>query len=281
MAARPRRAAVNSSAAHVFDVLRFVASSDPPLGVTEISRRLDLPASTVHRALVTLEEASYLQRYQNTPCFELGMVPHLLNRALLNHFALHAYSRPILHALAAETGHTVSLWYRVGWYAVRIGGAFGTQDIYHRARLGETDLLHSGAGPAAILAYLRPQEHQAYRKFVQTHFPGSPPVPGGWEGLDAHLASLRDRGFSSKSLSIANDFHAIALPVRDAEERVVASLMSEGAAQETIKPSPEMHVARETIEAGLRADPKRFVSPFAHFPVDDIIIQVPPVLEPL
>ena len=41
------RTAVNSSATHVFEVLRLVARTDEPLGVSEISRRLGLPVESV------------------------------------------------------------------------------------------------------------------------------------------------------------------------------------------------------------------------------------------
>ena len=94
MQALSYRAAVNSSASHVFNVLRFVAENEAPLGVTEIARRLKLPVSTVFRALATLEESGYIQRHHNTPRFEIGTMPHLLKRALYNSFPLHSASRP-------------------------------------------------------------------------------------------------------------------------------------------------------------------------------------------
>jgi IclR family acetate operon transcriptional repressor len=276
MAASPRRAAINSSASHVFEVLRFVAESPEPLGVTEISRRLSLPVSTVYRALVTLEEGNYIQRYQNTPRFELGMMPHLVNRALLNRFALHAYSRPALHALAAESGYTVSLWCRLGWYALRIGGAFGSHDIFHRARLGETQHLHRGPGPAAILAYLPADQRRAFVGFAERHFPQHAPSPAGWSDLEERLAALRERGFAREALSIARDFHAIALPIRDAQDTVVASLMTEGATIEggTIEPSEAMLATRHDIEVGIRLEPERFTLPFVHIAPDDIVIRI-------
>jgi DNA-binding IclR family transcriptional regulator len=276
MAVSLRRAAINSSASHVFEVLRFVAESPEPLAVTEVSRRLSLPVSTVHRALVTLEEADYTQRYQNTPRFELGMIPHLLNRALLNRFALHAYSRPALRALASESGYTVSLWCRLGWYALCVGGAFGSQDIYHRARSGETEPLHRGPGPTAILACLSPEERRAYVSFVERHFPQHAPSPAGWTDLEERLAALLQRGFAREALSIARDFHAIALPIRDAQDLVVAALMTEGATREgeTIEPSEAMLATRHDIEVGLRVEPERFTSPFAHIAPDDIVIRI-------
>jgi len=269
-----RRPAINSSALHVFDVLRFVAAAPEALGVTEISRRLNLPASTVHRALSSLEETDFIQRYQNTPSFELGMMPHLLNRAFLNHFALHDASRPMLHVLASETGLTVSLWHRLGWYAVRIGGAFGSQDVHHRARFGDTEQLHEGPGPSAILAYLQPQEREAYARFAAARFTDPPLAPGGWPELERELTQVRERGYASQALPIGRDHHAVALPVRDAQERVVASLSVEGA-HEQARPTKALLEAREAVEARLRADPERFVSPFAHMAPDDIFIRIP------
>ena len=147
MAVSSHRAAINSSAAHVFEVLRFVAESPEPLAVTEISRRLSLPVSTVLRALMTLEEADYIQRYQNAPHFELRVI---------------------------------------------------------------------------------------------------------------------------------RDFHAIALPIRNAKDIVVAALMTEGATREgeTIEPSEATLATRHDIEVGLRVEPERFTSPFAHIAPDDIVIRI-------
>src|SRR5258708_38282765 len=92
--------AVNSSALHVFEALRLIARTDEPLGVSEISRRLRLPASTVYRAPTTLEETDYLARHRHMPRFELGQIPRLLNRSLVHRFRGHAASSHLLRALA-------------------------------------------------------------------------------------------------------------------------------------------------------------------------------------
>jgi len=44
---KPERAAINSSAMHVFDGLRSVSAGNEPAGVSDISRRLSLTGSTV------------------------------------------------------------------------------------------------------------------------------------------------------------------------------------------------------------------------------------------
>ncbi len=158
--------AVNSSALHVFEVLRLIARTDEPLGVSEISRRLRLPASTVYRALTTLEETGYLARYRNMPRFELGQMPQLLNRSLVHRFRVHAASRPLLRTLADATGETATLTVPLGWYAVRLAGTYGSHDIYHRDRLGEVALLHETIAGIAILSCFSNPELGPYLKFA-------------------------------------------------------------------------------------------------------------------
>ena len=76
------RPSVNSSALHVFEILRLVSRTDTPPGVADISRRLNLPTSTVHRALATLEQSQYLSRLESAPRYKLGPMPQFLTRAV-------------------------------------------------------------------------------------------------------------------------------------------------------------------------------------------------------
>jgi len=268
--------AFNTSASHVFDVLRFVCACPEPLGVTEISRQLSLPASTVFRALITLEDADYIRRFQNTPKFELATTPHLLNRALFSRFELHRASRPHLKTLAQATGETVSLWARLGWYALRIGGAFGSRDIYHRARLGETRLLHDGAAASVILAGLSRAETASYRAFVDRNFSLAQPS-SGWTKQQDDLDRIETRGFASGPLAMAPGFEAVAVPVRDETGRPVASIMVDGPVLRSDAPELEPGVlrARDALEALIAHDPPAFRSPFAHIGADEILIRIP------
>ena len=102
------RASVNTSASHVFEALRIVAAAQEPTGASDIARQLGLPASTVYRALITLEESEYIDRFQSSVRYELGAMPRLLNRALLRRFGLQRESAPLLRALAEESGETAS-----------------------------------------------------------------------------------------------------------------------------------------------------------------------------
>jgi IclR family acetate operon transcriptional repressor len=245
------RTAINSSAIHVFEVLRFVARTEEPLGVSEISRRLGLPASTVYRALITLEESDYLVRHQNMPRYELGQMPQLLNRALVHRFKLHAASRPHLRALAEMTGETASLTVRLGWYGLRLAGVYGSHDIYHRDRLGEVMPLHQGAAGQGILAFLGDEEQAAYRAFA---------ARSGFEGdCDAAKGGIARTAFG------------MAVPVRNPAGEVLASIAISAA---DAKFEADCREARDALEAEIAADSESFRSPFAHIPADDIVLNL-------
>jgi DNA-binding IclR family transcriptional regulator len=243
------RTAINSSALHVFEVLRFVARTEEPLGVSEISRRLGLPASTVYRALITLEESDYLVRHQNMPRYELGQMPQLLNRALVHRFKLHAASRPHLRALAERTGETASLTVRLGWYGLRLAGVYGSHDIYHRDRLGEVAPLHEGAAGLGILAFLSGAERAGYRAFAA--------LEGDWAG--------------ARAAGVARTEIAAALPVRDPSGEVLASIAISAADAAFDK---DCRAARDALEAEIAQDPASYASPFAHIPADAMVLNL-------
>jgi DNA-binding IclR family transcriptional regulator len=275
MDAPARRGAVNSSASHVFRVMRFVAEIDEPLGVTEIARRLNLPVSTVFRALATLEESGYIQRHNNAPRFEIGTMPHLLKRALYNSFPLHSASRPHLRALAEQTGETVSLSVRLGWYMVRISGAFGSHDVYHTSRLGETALLHEAAEGRSVLAVLPQRERTAYYRFV-AEYHAAHVAPEGWAGMDAQLAEIASRKYEVQDVPAAPQLRAVALPINDARGDAVAALLVDGPilSKEETHLNPPILAAKVKLETLLAKDYQGFRSPFDHLPHDSIHLRL-------
>ena len=251
------RTAVNSSAQHIFKVLRLIAGADEPLGVSDISRRLGLTASTVYRALTTLEESDYLARYQNMPRYELGQMAQLLNRALVHRFRLHAASRPHLRELAERTGETVSLTVRLGWYGLRLAGVYGSHDIYHRERLGQVTPLHSDVAGIAILALLAEAEKQAYWAF--------------WSArrVDAE-ESMSEHARQDGVLRAPT---GAALPVRNPDGAALAALTI-SAPGLSAEDDALWRRARDTLEAEIAADPAAFESPFANIPPDEIVIDL-------
>jgi DNA-binding IclR family transcriptional regulator len=259
------------SAGHVFDALRAISESEQPPGVTELARQLAVPASTMFRALTTLEAAGYVGRLRNVPRFELGMMPALLNRALFRRFALLEASRPHLQRLAAETGETSSLSVRLGWYSLRLSGVYGNQDVYHREKLGELHLLHESLAGRGMLTAMRAADVTALRAFTARHH-GDRVPSGGWAAFEAEEA-----GFVHERVEGAQGLSAVALPVRTASGEPIASIAVSGPVYRpgTSPGRSAWDAARRDLEQLVQSDPARFASPFAHIPIDDIRLRLP------
>ena len=270
------RSPVNSSTAHVFEVLRVVCSAESPVGVAEIAREMRLPTTTVHRALSTLEEAQYISRFQNGSRYEPGLMPHLLNWTLFRRFPLSSAAMPFLKRLAAETGETVSLVVRLGWYGLRVAVVYGGSDIYHRDRLGETALLQRHLSSRAILAHLADREFEQYRRFVNLHHREAA-LELDRSALRKELRLARERGFAVEELKVSPGSCAVSLPVRDSEGRPVAAVTVNGPVVACAGPDgrldpPRWIAVRDELEASIWAACDRLKTRYAHFDPDEIVM---------
>ena len=196
------------------------------------------------------------------PRYEIGQMPQLLNRALVHRFRLHAASRPHLRKLAERTGETASLTVRLGWYALRLAGIYGSHDIYHRDRLGEVSALHQSVTGIAILAFLPGDAIEAYCAFAER------------EGIAMDRIATRKRLNAAQDAGIARspELASVALPVRKPTGGVLAAIAITGSDPAAAVPPMALYEVRDALEAEINAAAAQFDSPFAHIPADEIVI---------
>lgn len=94
-------------------VLRVLRDSGTDVGVTDVSRAVHMPSSTVHRILRTLVAAGYVVQNSETERCRLGREAYLLGRAAGHTLGFDA-AMPLLEALADATGESVNLVVRDG-----------------------------------------------------------------------------------------------------------------------------------------------------------------------
>lgn len=256
----------------------MMGSVPEPVGVTELSRQIGLPVSTVQRALVTLEEAGYLQRLEGSTKYQPGPMTQYLARALYKRFSVRKASVPFLRRLTADTDETTSLAVRIGWYAIRIHVVESAKLVYHPHRLGETMLLHASLQPRAILAFLSDDEIGRYRRFVRSRYP----TEAGDLDKGSFLKDVRtwrNQGYVVGPTALSGG-HAIAMPLRDASGHAIASIAINGPVLTDPGKRDDRRIkrwleVRDEFEALIRKDPDEFASPYAHRDPDEIWIRTP------
>ena len=91
---------------HALDVLEQFLENANDLGVTELSKRLNLHKNNVFRLLATLESRNYIEQDKNSEGYRLGPKNIELGLAVVKRMRLHRQSRPVLEALVRDCEET-------------------------------------------------------------------------------------------------------------------------------------------------------------------------------
>jgi IclR family transcriptional regulator, pca regulon regulatory protein len=208
-------------------ILSSFASDRPLIGVSELSRELDLSRSTTHRYIATLAQLGYLQQDPDSKRYRLGPKVLDLGFSAINSMDLREVAAPHLRLLSDETGFTVNLAILDGTDVVYIERCRAT-----RPGQREIDLnLHVGARlPAyctamgkAILAFVPPSHLEdaiARIDFVAR----GPNTLTDAKAFRKELEHVREAGVAVNDEELAYGLRSIAAPVRSHAGEVVAAL---------------------------------------------------------
>ncbi|MGD1996627.1 MAG: IclR family transcriptional regulator [Anaerolineae bacterium] len=226
------------------DLLRSFSLEEPELGVTELSKRLDVHKSTVSRLLSTLEEEDLVYRNSETGRYRLGVGLIELAGLVVLRADLRRVARPMLRQLADQTQETVNLTVRDSGEAINVDqvSPHGRR-VLNIGWVGRRTPLHASSTGKVLLAYLPDEELDALLEG---------PLPRYTEHTITHAAVLREqlavvrrRGYAVGLEELEIGLNAVAAPVRDHTGQVVASVSAAG---------PSYRFSRERIEGEVAAE---------------------------
>lgn len=259
---------VNTSSETVFDALTILSRTDRPLGVADFHRLLDEPTSSIHRALMTLEETGYGARYQGNAKYVPGPMCHNLVRALVNRYPIRGHARPFMRRIMDVVDGATTLHVRLGWYALRVGSIESRGDFQEGRRVGEARPLHEPVAPLTILSFLDDSEIERYRAWSITRA-GTPfpPLP--------EIAETRARGWLVGEDPDRPGQTWVNLPLRHAGGATVAAIGVSLPARLIAENGPEWREVLATVaslQRGLAEDPAAAAVPFGHLDPDAIVL---------
>ncbi len=176
-------------------VLELIAQSSKGFSLSDLSRRLQLPKSSLHLIVTTLERLGYLQKHPQIGHYLFGVKLFSLSRAALQGMELRAVARPWLEALMKRTGLTVHLGILEHNEAVVIEKIEAPGLLKVASWVGRRmDVNCTGIGKA-LLAFLPEAE------FDRWFQPGSLPRHNqntivSIAGIKREIAQIRQQGFA-------------------------------------------------------------------------------------
>jgi IclR family transcriptional regulator, acetate operon repressor len=135
-----------------------------PVGVSELARALGLPKTTVQRALASLHEAGWIEvREAATAKWSLTLKALLtFGRAMQVEHRLRSTALPEMEYLRRETGETTFLAIRHERSMVLVERIDGLKPLKNFWPIGSATQLHTLSLGKAVLAFLPPEEIEAY-----------------------------------------------------------------------------------------------------------------------
>jgi DNA-binding IclR family transcriptional regulator len=144
-------------------ILNSFSVNEYELGVTELSKRLNLYKSTVYRTLLALMKEGLVVKNQVNQKYSLGLQLFRWGSIVQNKMEIRNSALPIMQNLVQNTGETVDLSIISNRKRIIIEKINSPNDIRRVIKLGEIIPLYIGAGKV-LLASLPDEEIKQYLK---------------------------------------------------------------------------------------------------------------------
>ncbi|MEO3946494.1 IclR family transcriptional regulator [Gorillibacterium sp. CAU 1737] len=201
-------------------LLCFTHDSD--LSLTELSARVGLHKSTVHRLLASLEGKGFVRRDPASERYRLGYRMWELSANLSQDDEPGAIVLPEMERLRDRLGETISLYVRDDLERIRVQAVQSNQAIRRVAPIGLRLPLHLGASGKVLVAFGEPE--LAQHLFAQEVWADEEQR----EAFEQQLKEAKQNGFATSLEEREAGAAAIAVPIFNRAHRLVAALAVSG-----------------------------------------------------
>ncbi|MDT8327109.1 MAG: IclR family transcriptional regulator [Roseovarius sp.] len=204
-------------------VIEEMARAGVPVTPTEVNAKLGLPKPTIHRLFVTLEEEGFVQRDLDGRSYSPGPRLRTMAGGILSSLRIRTARQAILQKLSREIGETCNIALpdrdamlyvervETEW-PLRIQLQVGTRVPFYCTASGKMYL--SSLVPAHLKRYLAATDLVARTPNTITDI----------DRLLIEIEEIREQGYSLDREEFLTDMIALAVPLRDTNNRLIATL---------------------------------------------------------
>lgn len=204
-------------------VLEEVARIGVPVTPTEVNARLNLPKPTIHRLFATLEDGGFLQRDMDGRTYSPGKRLRGLAIGVLSSLRIRSARLAILHKLSATIGETCNIALPDREAMIYLERVETEWPLRIQLPVGTTVPFYCTASGKMYLSTL-PSAHMkrfAASGLLTRRTEKTITRP---EDLIAEIDATRTRGYAIDNEEFMEGMVALAVPIKDASGRLVATL---------------------------------------------------------
>lgn len=236
------------SVQRAFQILEALAVS--PAGVSDMSRRVDLPKSTVARLLATLEEEGAVERRPDGLTYRIGPALRALAASIDGSMGLVDLVRPSLARLAALTNETAGFAVAEGNQVHYLAQVDSDRYVQVRDWTGELIPMHLVPSGLVMLAHHSDEEVDRYVSGVlESTTPKSLTDP---DHLNTRLRGVRRAGHAWGRGEFDEAINSVGAAVVDTAGEVIGAVHIHGPAYRFPAPGDDERVADLVMDAAGR-----------------------------
>jgi DNA-binding IclR family transcriptional regulator len=212
------------------EILDYFALEQRSLSLAELSAHLNLPKSTLHRFLMSLETHGVLRREENDRKWRLGYHLIVWGSHAAESTTLREIARPFMCELVAVSGETAILTVYHDYKVIVFDMCETSYSVRLKMEIGTQRAPHAGASSKVLLAYLPEEEVMAIVKEK-----GLPKLCTNtitdFHVLMEELERIRSRGYAVSLEETDVGAWGVATPIFDRRGRVVGAIGLAGPTQ--------------------------------------------------
>jgi len=218
-------------------ILQLFSLQKPEWGVSEISKELNLYKSCIHNTLYTLLNRGFVNQNPNNGKYRLSIKFFELGSVVLENIDLRKIVHPYLEQLSQEFNETVHLGILSEGEVISIEQERSNQSLQPQIYIGKRAPLHCTGVGKSLLAFLETERieqvirEKGLKKFTDNTITDA-------DQLKKELQQIRKQGYAIDNMEHEPGVRCIAVPIKDYQSKVIASLSLSG---------PEFRINKEKI----------------------------------
>lgn len=206
-------------------VLRYLAVTPSPVGVTRIARDVELNSSTCFNILKTLVHEGLVTFDDRTKTYSISIGLVELAKGALEQASFVRMLRPHLESVAVEHGVTATLWQRTrGERVVMVDLADNPAAIRVHMTIGQRLPMYIAALGRCMAAYSDLSKDELRSRISQFRWENAP----SFEEYYAEVQAVRERGYAVDNGNYVKGVTTVSAPVVDGNNRAMMAISAVG-----------------------------------------------------
>jgi len=218
-----KKSSTSRSVSRISSLLRCFTHGEPELGVSEISRKVELPKSTVHRILSALANEGLVSQNEETGKYTIGPEIYIMGSIYASINNILTAAKPVMKTLNELTGETVVLSVLDKEHVKIITHEEPTYDFRYAVPIGSMRPAYASAMGRAMLSDLTDEEIDIL--FPEENLkPETSKTVSTKKELKELLEQVRKTGISLNPEGMHEGIHGIAAAIRDSSGYAIAAI---------------------------------------------------------